>query len=535
MLNIDAVRTVPELLAEHAHAGQDKVAFVDDVTAVTYGDLDTRTSRLAGHLLAAGLKPQERVLMYLDNSVEVAEGYLAAPRSGLVTVCANPAAPAAELAHILTDSAARAVLTDQEHLDTVLELVPGTDVDLVIVTGAAPVDAGAVDGSVRIRRYDDLMAVEPDVQSPDSTGLDEWCWMLYTSGTTGRPKGVKLTQRSCLWVVAACWSTIADLGPDDLVLSPLPLFHSYALVLCVLAIVATGASERILRSFSPSKVLDLLANEPVTFFPGVPTMFRYLIDRSPTDRIEAPHLRLCVSAGANMSADLNAEFEEFAQVRLLDGYGITETSTMVTLNSPTASRVLGSCGMPLPGLTVRLVDPASLKDVAPGDEGEIWVQGPNVMLGYHNLDGATADVLTNGWYRTGDLGQRDEHGFLRISGRVKELIIRGGENIYPAEVEAVLQRCDGVADAAVVGAPHPMLGEVPVAYVVPPDGSALDHEAVLSACRKDLSYFKVPAELIEVNEIPRTGSGKIRRFQLTKNRPELPKDSGTPQKMEASR
>jgi acyl-CoA synthetase (AMP-forming)/AMP-acid ligase II len=223
---------------------------------------------------------------------------------------------------------------------------------------------------------------------------------------------------------------------------------------------------------------------------------------------------MCISAGAIMPATLNREFEQRFGIPLLDGYGITETSTMVTMNWPTGTRVMGSCGLPLPGLTVRLVDPATGRDVRPGDEGELWVQGPNVTPGYHNLPEATAAVLVDGWYRTGDLARRDEHGYLRISGRTKELIIRGGENIYPAEVEDALLTCEDVLDAAVVGAPHDQLGEVPVAFVIPRDPDAFDHETVLAVCRDRLSSFKVPAELVIIDRIPRTGSGKILRFRL---------------------
>jgi long-chain acyl-CoA synthetase len=283
-------------------------------------------------------------------------------------------------------------------------------------------------------------------------------------------------------------------------------------------VAAVGATERILPRFSVQDVLQRL-REPgpegaVTVFPGVPTMFQYLLDRAGADGLGAPSLRICMSAGAIMPAALNEGFEKAFGVPLLDGYGITETSTMVTMNWPTGSRVMGSCGLPLPGLTVRLVDPGTLRDVLPGEEGELWVQGPNVMAGYHNLPDATAAVLVDGWYRTGDLGRRDEHGYLRISGRTKELIIRGGENIYPAEVEDALLASDAVADAAVVGIPHDTLGEVPVAFVVGREAGQLDVEKVLAGCRERLAYFKLPAEVIEIDEIPRTGSGKILRFRL---------------------
>jgi acyl-CoA synthetase (AMP-forming)/AMP-acid ligase II len=187
------------------------------------------------------------------------------------------------------------------------------------------------------------------------------------------------------------------------------------------------------------------------------------------------------------------------------------------MNWAHGGRPYGSCGLPLPGLSVRLVDPATGVDAPPGGEGELWVRGPSVMRGYHNRPEQTAEVLVDGWYRTGDLARADPHGYLTICGRTKEMIIRGGENIYPAEIENVLQRAPGVADAAVVGAPHPDLGEVPVAFVVPaaPDGpDGPDEEDLRAFCRRELTAFKVPAAIRFTDAIPRTGSGKVKRFEL---------------------
>jgi acyl-CoA synthetase (AMP-forming)/AMP-acid ligase II len=499
VIRTDLIRPVAELLLEHAARRPEKIAFLDERRVVSYRELAANTARLAGHLADLGLARGDRVLLLLDNGVQTVEAYLAVPRAGGIGVCANPRSAPAEVAHILDDSGARFVITDAGHLGTARELAahrPG----LAII---GPDD------------YPCLLSI-PSTSAPrDCLGLDDVAWMLYTSGTTGRPKGVYLTQRGCLWVVAACWAPIVGLGPDDVVLSPLPLFHSYALVLCVLGVLAVGATERLLPRFSVDEVLGWLRSgvdgEPITVLPGVPTMFHYLLQRA--EKLDAPGLRLCISAGAILPAALNTEFEREFGVMLLDGYGITETSTMVAMNWPTGTRVMGSCGLPLPGLTVRLVDPATGTDAPPDGEGEIWVRGPNVTPGYHNLPEATAAVLTDGWYRTGDLARRDEHGYLRISGRTKELIIRGGENIYPAEVEDALLACDGVADAAVIGVPHDGLGEVPVAFVVP-GGGDLDTTRVLARCAELLSDFKVPTRLIEIDEIPRTGSGKILRFRL---------------------
>jgi len=353
-------------------------------------------------------------------------------------------------------------------------------------------------------------------QSPprDPALLHETAYILYTSGTTGRAKGVRLTVHGMLWVTAACWTPITGLSERDCVLSPLPLFHSYALNLSVMSILATGATEYIMEKFSTSEAVRLLKSGEFTYFPGVPTMFHYLLQatRGATN-VRFPNLRLCVSAGAIMPATLNREFESHLGVPLLDGYGITETSTMVTMNWPTGSRVMGSCGIPVPGLAVRVVDLKG-EDVAPGQEGELIVHGPNVMPGYHNKPGETQKALHNGWYHTGDLAKSDDNGFLTITGRLKELIIRGGQNIAPAEIEEVVNTFAAVLDCAVVGVPHEHLGEVPALFVVPRPGKTLENEALLTHCRAQLSAYKVPHSVQVIGEIPRTGSGKIIRYKL---------------------
>ena len=269
-----------------------------------------------------------------------------------------------------------------------------------------------------------------------------------------------------------------------------------------------------MERFSTAETLRLLKSGEFTFFPGVPTMFHYLLQaaRNESDR-NFGKLRLCISAGAIMPATLNREFEEHFGIRLLDGYGITETSTMVVMNWPRSGRVLGSCGVPLPGLAVRIVD-LNGSDVPPGGEGELIVRGPNVMPGYHNKPEETRAALRAGWYHTGDLAKSDKNGFLTITGRLKELIIRGGQNIAPAEIEEVAGTFAAVLDCAVVGIAHEHLGEVPALFVVPRPGQALDNDALLAHCRTHLSAYKVPHIVRTIGDIPRTGSGKIIRYKL---------------------
>jgi acyl-CoA synthetase (AMP-forming)/AMP-acid ligase II len=282
-----------------------------------------------------------------------------------------------------------------------------------------------------------------------------------------------------------------------------------------------------MERYSTAEAVRLLKTGEFTFFPGVPTMFHYLLQATQGElqgELQAelqvePGLRFaglqrCMSAGAIMPATLNRAFEERFGIALLDGYGITETSTMVTMNWPTGARVLGSCGVPVPGLAVRVVDPVTDKDVPFGREGELIVRGPNVMPGYHNKPEETAKALRDGWYRTGDLARSDENGFLTITGRLKELIIRGGQNIAPAEIEEVVNKFSAVLDCAVVGVAHEHLGEVPALFVVPRPGADIEIEVLLAHCRASLSAYKIPHAVHMIAEIPRTGSGKIIRYKL---------------------
>jgi acyl-CoA synthetase (AMP-forming)/AMP-acid ligase II len=249
-------------------------------------------------------------------------------------------------------------------------------------------------------------------------------------------------------------------------------------------------------------------------FPGVPTMFHYLLQRAQEAGVDRlGNTRLCISAGAIMPATLNRAFEAHFGTMLLDGYGITETSTMVTMNWMSGTRVMGSCGIPVPGLAVRIVDPTTLEDLPIGAEGELIVRGPNLMQGYHNKPAETASALRKGWYHTGDLAKSDPNGYLTITGRIKELIIRGGQNIAPAEIEEVAILHPEVIDCAVVGVPHATLGEVPYLFVVA-EKNELDVESLLAHCRVSLSSYKIPEATHIVSEIPRTGSGKIMRFKL---------------------
>jgi len=516
MLQTDLIASIPELLRRHAAARGSKLAFRDVNGSVTYAELLARTGKLAGHLADNGIAAGDTVAIMLPNSVHWVEACLAIARADALSVPISYDATETEIAYRLSDANCKAVVTTGERGDLFAKLqATSPNLKTLIVTDRGECKAEAL-------RYANLTTAAPTSTPRDSASIHQPAFILYTSGTTGRAKGVKLTVHGMLWVTAACWAPVTGLSDRDMVLSPLPLFHSYALNLSVLSILAAGAGVHIMERFSTGEMLRLLKTGEFTYCPGVPTMFHYLLQAAKGESgVRLPNLRLCVSAGAIMPATLNREFEARFGIPLLDGYGITETSTMVTMNWPTGGRTLGSCGLPLAGLAVRIVDPATGRDVDALQEGELIVRGPNVMPGYHNKPEETRAALRNGWYHTGDLAKSDENGFLTITGRLKELIIRGGQNIAPAEIEEVVCTFEAVLDCAVVGIPHENLGEVPALFVVSRPGCSVEAEALLAHCRTHLSAYKIPHVVHPIQEIPRTGSGKIIRYKLRETLKEI--------------
>ncbi|MBL1097798.1 type I polyketide synthase [Streptomyces coffeae] len=507
----ELVRALPGVLRAHAVRRGGRTAFQDARRTVTYRELEQRTGRLAGHLAALGVRRGDRVALHLGNRVESVESCLAVLRAGAVGVPLDPGAADAELAYFLDDSGAVAVVTEEALLPQVARLAAGRpQLRIVVVAGTDAVPNGAPAGTVA---FEKLARTEPDLPPHDDLGLDEPAWIHYTSGTTGASKGVVSCQRAWLWSVAAAYVPLWGLGAQDRLLWPLPVFHAYAHSLCLMGVVTVGAGAYLLDR--GASVAEALAEQPFTVLAGVPATYHLLVESVREGRGPLPGLRLCVTAGAPCPPALRADVEELLGAPLLDAYGSTETCGKIAVKGLGGPGGDDSNGPPVPGVEVRLTDPGSGEEVADGDEGEIWVRGPNLMIGYHRRPDETARAFRDDWYRTGDLGRQVHHGHLRVTGRVKELIIRGGENINPVEVEQVLLACPGVADSAVVGRPHDALGEVPVAFVVPgPHG--VDTDRVRALCQERLSGFKVPDEVYETDAVPRMATGKTDRPALAR-------------------
>jgi malonyl-CoA/methylmalonyl-CoA synthetase len=438
------------------------------------------TAAAAGRYAAAGLVPGSRVLLSAPPSVDLVIAYVAAVRAGLTVVPANAAYTGRELAHLVADAGPSLAVMDDPGRLAGLDL-PVTTPDLagLPATGLAVLDAAA----------------------PGDVGL-----IIYTSGTTGLPKGALLTHANLLataHAVRLAWRWRSD----DRLAMCLPLFHIHGLGVGLHGTLVAGASLVLLPKFDPGAIAGAVGDHGATLFFGVPTMYHRLAD--------SPHLpalaglRLVVSGSAPLPAELHAALAAGSGQRVLERYGMTETGMLVS-NPYEGERRPGTVGFALPGVSVRL---------APRDGGtaEIEVRGPNVIAGYLNRAGATAEAFTgDGWFRTGDLGTLDDDGYLRISGRAKELIISGGYNVYPREVEEVLREHPGVADAAVVGAPSAEWGETVVAFVVPADAvdTATLERGLAEWCAGRLASYKRPRGWRWIDAVPRNALGKVLRHEL---------------------
>lgn len=451
---------------------------------VTAGELARRTARTAGRLHAAGLRAGDRVLLSAGSSTASVVAYAAALRLGLVVVPVNTGYRERELAHVVRDARpAAAILGGGGELDQ---------------PRAGWVRAAAAGPVVLVGPRVDLP--DGDAAALDAVGPGDPALLCYTSGTTGAPKGAVLSHANLAASAEALRLAWRWTPADRLVLS-LPLFHIHGLGVGVNGTLAAGASAVLLERFDADEVLDAVAEHDATLFFGVPTMYVRLAASSRAG--ELARLRLCVSGSAALPAELHERLARATGQRVLERYGMTETLMNVS-NPYEGDRRPGAVGRPLPGVEVRL---------AGGDPGEILLRGPNVFGGYWERTEATADAFDgDGWFRSGDIGSFDADGYLRIVGRAKELIISGGYNVYPREVEDVLRDHPGVADAAVVGVPSAEWGEVVTAYVV--RAAAVEEDELLAFAAAQLAPYKRPRAVHWLDELPRNALGKVLRHEL---------------------
>ena len=474
--------------------------FAGGVASLTYGELDARSDRVARLLTERGFARGDRLGFFLPNCVEFIDLFLACIKLGVIIVPINVLYREREITHILADAEPKAVVTTAE----LLPFLPAgtTSWNVAEISAAAGIQ---LSGQMR-------MALDGD----DAAAI------VYTSGTTGRSKGAVLTHNNFAAnavSIVTCWR----ITEADRYLAALPLFHVHGLGNGVHAWLASGCRMRLVERFDITRAADVFETFQPTLFFGVPTIYVRLLEL-PDDlaaRIGG-RIRLFVSGSAPLPAQVMEDFRAKFGHTILERYGMSET--LMNISNPyEGERRAGAVGFPLPGVSVRILN-AQGEAVADGEIGELYVRGPNVCAGYWRQPDATAEAFVNGWFRTGDLGERAADGYYTLCGRRSDLIISGGFNIYPREIEELLQEQPGVREVAVCGMPDARRGEVPVAYVVvdsPSDASstgnddaAFDAAALEEVCRRSLASFKVPRAFVRVEALPRNALGKVQKHLL---------------------
>ncbi len=501
----------PDKIALRFHDSTQSEPTHNEGDALTYADLFERAKRLAAALQARGVQRGDRVAFYLSNRPEFVVAYLALLHAGAVLVPINLRYRRREITHILHDSEPRLLIAERAQ-QAVLD-----EVDAV----------GKLDDVLWVEEIEAWQG-EAAAWQPVAVGGDELAMILYTSGTTGQSKGAMITHNNVIATVTgllAAWAWRAD----DRLLLCLPLFHTHGFIVGLHCALAAGATTLLREKFDLQNTtddllaVDSLAGAPTLFF-AVPTIYVRLVDelrrRSGAGDLDLAHMRLFCSGSAPLAAETHADFEALTGHQILERYGMTETG-MNFSNLYAGPRVPGSVGVPLPGVSARIVKPAdddSLVDVEPGEEGELLVRGSNVFAGYWRAPEKTTasfshDALGQRWFHTGDLARQEPStGYVTLLGRRHELIISGGFNIYPREIEELLVTWPGVEEAAVVGAPHPEWGEVPVAHLV--CTGPVDEEALVGYCKGQLASFKVPRTFHRVESLPRNAMGKLQKHLL---------------------
>ena len=460
-------------IRDRARTTPQRIAIDHFDRAITYAELDGASERLAASFLARGLKRGDRVATVTGNSPEHVAVFFACAKAGLILTPLSWRLAAPELAYQLDDSEPALFLVEDEHAE--------------LATAAGhPFEPLELDGE------GDALGAAAEDEDP--------LLLVYTSGTTGQPKGALLTHANCFWTNLS-FDLATGVGGDDVVLQVLPQFHCGGWNVQALLAWWKGATVVLERGFDPARCLALIAEKRVTTMMGVPANYLFLAQEPAFATSDLSSLRRAVVGGAPMPEPL-LELWRQRGVAIVQGYGLTEAAPNVLCLPPEdAVRKLGSAGKPYPHVEVRL-----------SDEGELEVRGPNVFAGYWRNPEATAAAFDDGWLRTGDIAERDEEGFYWIKGRLKDMYISGGENVYPAEVEAVLHEHPAIADAAVVGVPDERWGEIGVAFVVA--AAAVDEAELVEFLRGRLARFKVPKTIRFVDALPRSGMNKVLKDEL---------------------
>jgi long-chain acyl-CoA synthetase len=501
------------MLRESANADPDKplahLSVGDTDLTFTYAQADEISGRIATSLLGLGLERGDKVGVQLPNLPQFLFTYFGILKAGLVMVPLNPLLKGPEITYHLQDSDAKVLVTFELFADEAYkgaQQVEGVTTFVVNTPGNDQRPEGT-------RHYDELYFAD-DTREIAPTSSDDTAVLLYTSGTTGTPKGAELTHFQ-LFMNCTVAGELFGFEDDDIGVAVLPLFHVFGLSSVLNTAVRFGGTIVLLPRFELEPVVDAIEKYRCTIFSGVPTMYFGLLQLDTTGR-DLSSLRVGISGGAAIPGEVIKAFEEkFPGVVILEGYGLSESASTTTFNVSARHRKVLSIGTPIWGVEVKVVDDAD-KELPPGEEhvGEIVIRGHNIMKGYYNKPEATAEAFRNGWFHTGDLAYRDDDGYLFIVDRKKDLVIRGGYNVYPREVEEVLYAHPAIAEAAVIGKPDEKFGEEVVAIVALKPGATATPEDVIAYCKERVAAYKYPREVRIVDDLPKGPTGKILKKEL---------------------
>ncbi len=506
--------SVASILAESAVRHADRPAVVLGDQTLSYGQLWTQARQYAAVLRERGIGAGDRVALLLPNTPHFPLAYFGVLALGAVAVPVHALLRSEEIAYVLTDSGAKALVCAAPLLGE-----GGKGAELAGVPVLAVMDGG----DASIERIDTLAPAAPPIDALVLRERADTAVVLYTSGTTGQPKGAEITHLNVLLNVVASATYSFDLGPDDVVLGCLPLFHTFGQSCCMNTAFFVGASIVLLPRFDGRQALELLVRHRCTVFMGVPTMYIALVAAGKAGDLR-PTLTTALSGGAALPVAVLEEFEQVFGTPVLEGYGLTETSPVATFNQKSFPPRPGTVGKPIWGVEVEVAR-AEVEErielLPTGELGEIVCRGHNVFKGYLNQPEATAAAIVDGWFRTGDLGTKDAEGYLRIVDRKKDMVLRGGYNVYPRDVEEVLLRHPSVGQVAVIGLPDPTYGEEVCAVVVAdPAGGEIGEDALRAWAKERLASYKYPRRVMFTDALPLGPSGKVLKRELvTRYRP----------------
>ena len=481
------------------HLGKDTpFLHLEDGTTLTHDAFLRKAAQIGGALVELDLSAGDRLALQVHKSPEALAVYAACVQKGIIFLPLNTGYTASELDYFIENSGAKLVICDPSKENDIAPIAERTRAQVLTLDGSG-------DGSLI-----ESAKSQPEMTSTTARNGDDLAAFLYTSGTTGRSKGAMLTQDNLLSnaeVLKDYWAFTRA----DVLLHALPIFHTHGLFVASNVMLLCGGAMVFMPSFNPDTILKHMPR--ATSMMGVPTFYTRLLDHDGFTREAAAHMRLFISGSAPMLSETHEQFESLTGQRILERYGMTETN-MNTSNPYEGARKAGTVGFALPGVDVKICDPESGATLPQGEIGVIEVRGPNVFKGYWKMPEKTREELReDGFFITGDLGQIDADGYVQIVGRGKDLIISGGYNIYPKEIEMVVDDQPGVKESAVVGVPHPDFGESPVAVVVP-DGAGPDIDQITSACATELARFKHPRKIIILDALPRNTMGKVQKNAL---------------------